>query len=310
MSLTNSIYRSILLGLAGNSAAEAFALRFGMRLGASRFVAGTSLDEAVAAVKQLNAKGITVTLDHLGEGIKRIEEADVYRDAYITLLKRIQSEKINGNVSLKPTQMGLALDPVSTLARIRAITEEAHKHSLFVRLDMEDSPYTSATIDIVRQLHQEGLYRVGTVIQAYLYRSAVDVKRLTDDNINLRLVKGAYKESPEMAFGKRGDVNASYKRLIKMRLESGVYTAIATHDDSMINWARNYAERKKIPRSSYEFQMLYGIREPLQEALAREGYTVRCYVPYGERWYPYFVRRLAERPANAIFIARNMWRRS
>ena len=175
---------------------------------------------------------------------------------------------------------------------------------------MEDSPYTTSTIEFVRQLHKEGITRVGTVIQAYLYRSAADVKRLTDDKVNLRLVKGAYKERPGLAFGKRTDVEANLKRLIKMRLDSGVYTAIATHDDTIINWTRNYAERKNIPRYNYEFQMLYGIRGPLQESLAREGYTVRCYVPYGERWYPYFVRRLAERPANAIFIARNMWKRN
>ncbi|AJY77892.1 proline dehydrogenase [Paenibacillus beijingensis] len=303
------MYRSLLLGLAGNSAAEALALRYGMRLGASRFVAGTTLGEALAAVKALNGKGIAVTLDHLGEGIRHLDEADGYMGAYLSLLQAMNREAVNGNVSLKPTQMGLALDPVSALDRIRAIVREAELHSLFVRLDMENSPYTTATIELVRQLHREGFSRVGTVIQAYLYRSAVDVKRLTVERINLRLVKGAYKESSSIAFAKRDDVDSNFKRLIKIRLDSGVYTGIATHDETIIDWTRSYAHRRSIPRSAYEFQMLYGIRTPLQESLAREGYTVRCYVPYGERWYPYFVRRLAERPANAAFVLRNMGRR-
>lgn len=309
MGLGNGLYRSLLLGLAGNRAAESLALRFGMRLGASRFVAGTTLCEALEAARTLNGKGIAVTLDHLGEGIRDLAEADGYRDAYLTLLQAIGREGVRGNVSLKPTQMGLALDPASALVRIRDIVREAQRLSLFVRLDMENSPYTTATIEIVRQLRREGLTCTGTVIQAYLYRSAADVKRLTDEGINLRLVKGAYKESSSIAFAARADVDSNFRRLIKIRLDSGVYTAIATHDEAIIDWTRSYAERRRIPRTAFEFQMLYGIRTQLQESLAGKGYTVRCYVPYGVQWYPYFVRRLAERPANAAFVLRNIGKR-
>ncbi|ASS65758.1 MULTISPECIES: proline dehydrogenase family protein [unclassified Paenibacillus] len=310
MGLGNKIYRSVLLGLAGNGAVEAAAHKVGMKLGASRFVAGTTLDEAVAAACRLRDKGIQVSMDHLGEGIKTLEEADAYRDAYILLLQRLHLEGLSGNVSLKPTQMGLALDEASCRERITAIAREAKSRGAFVRLDMEDSPYTGRTIELVRRLHKEGLTNTGTVIQAYLYRSAEDVRKLSNARINLRLVKGAYKESRAIAFAKPDTVAASFKRLIRMRLDSGVYTAVATHDDEIIRWTKAYAARRGVSRGAFEFQMLYGMRMSMQEQLAAEGYTVRCYVPYGERWYPYFVRRLAERPENVGFVLRNLFKRS
>lgn len=300
------LFRSMLLGLAGNRLAESLSNRYGMKLGAGRFVAGETLEEALEKIKALNAKGIAVTVDHLGESVRDPAEADNYRNEYLRLVDAIAREGVTGNVSLKPTQMGLSLDRGACLERIRAIAEAASRHGMFVRLDMENSPYTAATIDLVRALRREGLPNVGTVIQAYLYRSGKDVVELTAEGVNLRLVKGAYKEPPRIAFPNRRDVDANFRQLIGTRLDSGVYTAVATHDTDIIDWTKWYAKRKRIPRDRFEFQMLYGIRTPLQEELAREGYTVRSYVPYGRMWYPYFVRRLAERPANVGFIVRNL----
>lgn len=300
------LFRSMLLGLAGNRLAESLSNRYGMKLGAGRFVAGETLEEALEKIKALNAKGIAVTVDHLGESVRDPAEADNYRNEYLRLVDAIAREGVTGNVSLKPTQMGLSLDRDACLERIRAIAEAASRYGMFVRLDMENSPYTAATIDLVRALRREGLPNVGTVIQAYLYRSGKDVVELTAEGVNLRLVKGAYKEPPRIAFPNRRDVDANFRQLIGTRLDSGVYTAVATHDTDIIDWTKWYAKRKRIPRDRFEFQMLYGIRTPLQEELAREGYIVRSYVPYGRMWYPYFVRRLAERPANVGFIVRNL----
>ncbi|MBP1156171.1 MULTISPECIES: proline dehydrogenase family protein [unclassified Paenibacillus] len=307
MDIGTKLFRSTLLALAGNRAVEATAHRYGMKLGASRFVAGETADEALLQIRRLNDRGIAATLDVLGESIRDLSEADRFKREYIMLLERIHTEDLDSNVSLKPTQMGLALDPPTCLSHIRDIVRKAQKLGSFVRIDMENSPYTDDTIAMIRCLHAEGLTQVGTVIQAYLYRSREDVRRLTKANVNLRLVKGAYQEPKPLAYQNMNDVNANMKQLIRVRLDSGVYTAVATHDEQLIAWTKAYAKRNGVRADRYEFQMLYGVRMPLQEQLAREGHKVRCYVPYGRMWYPYFVRRLAERPANLWFVLKN-WR--
>lgn len=309
MDLGTRLFRSALLAIAGNKAAEAFALRYGMRLGANKFVAGETLEEVLEQIRLLNEKGVVATLDHLGEGITRLEEAEAFREEYLRLLDGIHESGVDSNVSLKPTQMGLALDRDACYNNIRAIVARAKDLNNFVRIDMEDSPYTDATIDIMRQLHQEGLTNVGTVIQAYLYRTEEDIRRLTDEGFNLRLVKGAYKEPKAIAYPELSDVDENFKRIIEARLLSGAYTGVATHDDKIIEFTKELVKRKQIPLDQFEFQMLYGVRMQLQEDLAKEGYKVRCYVPYGKMWYPYFVRRLAERPANLMFVVKNMIRK-
>lgn len=303
------IFRSLLLSLAGNKLAEKLAARYGLKLGANRFIAGITFEEALVRVRELNAQGIGVTLDHLGEGIRLAAEAAVYRDEYIRLMEDIRVANVQATISLKPTQMGLKLDAERCYANIRGIVAASRSQDKFVTLDMEDTTCTDATIGLVRRLRAEGLSNAGTVIQAYLYRSEEDVKQLTREGVELRLVKGAYKEPRTLAYPKLADVDANFLRLIKLRLDSGVYTAIATHDERIIDWTKRYAKDGGIPLGRFEFQMLYGVRTQLQQRLADEGYTVRCYVPYGRMWYPYFVRRLAERPANVMFIVKNRFRR-
>ena len=278
-----------------------------MRLGASRFVAGETLDAAMAAVADLNSRGISATLDHLGESVTEAAEARAAADSYLDLLDAIQRSGVDANVSLKLTAMGLAIDPALAEANLRRILARAQAAGNFVRIDMEDSPYTQITIDLTEKFFAE-FGNVGTVIQSYLYRSEADTADLTARGISLRLVKGAYKEPAAVAYPKKADVDAALRRLIELRLLSGVYTAVATHDEAMIAFTKEFAARHQVGRDRFEFQMLYGIRSGLQQQLAREGYKVRCYVPYGGQWYPYFVRRLAERPANVLFILRSMLR--
>lgn len=303
----NSVARRALLGVAGNRTVAHLATRYGMRLGASRFVAGETLDSAMAAVADLNSRGISATLDHLGESVTEAAEARAAADSYLDLLDAIQRSGVDANVSLKLTAMGLAIDPALAEANLRRILARAQAAGNFVRIDMEDSPYTQITIDLTEKFFAE-FGNVGTVIQSYLYRSEADTADLTARGISLRLVKGAYKEPAAVAYPKKADVDAALRRLIELRLLSGVYTAVATHDEAMIAFTKEFAARHQVGRDRFEFQMLYGIRFGLQQQLAREGYKVRCYVPYGGQWYPYFVRRLAERPANVLFILRSMLR--
>ncbi len=303
------LFRSILLALAGNRAVESMALKYGLKLGASKFVAGESLEEALEQVRVLNNKGIVATLDHLGEGIRHLSEAASFQKEYLRLLDHIRTTGLYANVSLKPTQMGVSIDPEAGYSHIHGIVAHAKSLGNFVRIDMENSPYTDATIQIMRRIHAEGLMNVGTVIQAYLYRSEEDIRQLTAEGANLRIVKGAYKEPRTIAYPQLRDVDENFKRIIAYRLRSGVYTGVATHDENIIKWVKSFVSEERIPHSTFEFQMLYGVRMPLQEQLAREGYKVRCYIPYGQKWYPYFVRRLAERPANVWFIVKNMVKR-
>ncbi|GIO99774.1 proline dehydrogenase [Paenibacillus lautus] len=304
---STELYRKVLLSVSGNKLVENLALRYGRKL-AAKFIAGNSLEEALDEIERLNEKGIIVTLDHLGEGITQLSEAAGYREEYIRLIYGIAMRKVNSNVSLKPTQMGLALDPEACYSNIRDIVIQAEQDDNFVRIDMEDSPFTQATIDIVLRLHGEGLTNVGTVIQAYLLRSREDVKRLIEAGVNLRLVKGAYKEPASVAYQQMSEVIDNFKALIQMHLDQGVYTAIASHDDRIIDWVKGYALKNGIPNDAYEFQMLYGLRMNDQAQLAKEGYRIRCYMPYGSMWYPYYTRRLAEKPANLWMVVKNMFK--
>ncbi|CAM3100461.1 proline dehydrogenase family protein [Paenibacillus lupini] len=300
------LYRRTLLTISNNKLVEHLSIRYGRKL-ASKFIAGDTLEEAMDRTEELNGQGIMVTLDHLGEGIKDLSEAAGYREEYLKIIREIAKRKVNANVSLKPTQFGLALDPEQCYANIRAVVSEAKYSRIFVRLDMEDTPYTQATIDIIRKLHEGWLMNAGTVIQAYLFRSEEDVKALSKEKVNLRLVKGAYKEPAEVAYQNAGQVLDNFKKLIELRLKNGIYTAVASHDDKIINWTKDYAAKNNIQKDTFEFQMLYGLRMSKQAELAQEGYRVRCYVPYGAMWYPYYTRRLAEKPANLMMVLKNMF---
>ena len=273
----------------------------------ARFVAGDNLRDALATCQRINAEGIAVTLDHLGENVTSLEEAAASRDAYLRALNEIASLKIDGNVSLKLTQFGMDLSLAECAANVEALVGQAATLGNFVRVDMESSEYTQRTLDLVSDLH--GRYgSVGVVAQAYLFRSQADVENLCERKIRVRLCKGAYLEPPEVAFSRKADVDRSYVELMKTLLDRGTYPAIATHDERMIAEAKAHVAARKIPREAFEFQMLYGIRRDLQRRLVAEGYRLRLYVPFGRAWYPYYMRRLAERPANVLFILRNLWR--
>jgi proline dehydrogenase len=274
---------------------------------ASRFVAGETLPEALTVAQRLNSEGITVTLDHLGESVTTIEEARQARDVYLQALSAIDEAGIEGNVSLKLTQFGLDLDPVECHRNVEQLVHRAAELQNFVRVDMESSPYTQQTLDLVIGIFERH-GAAGAVIQAYLFRSRADIEKLCERGIRVRLCKGAYLEPPEVAFSSKADVDRNFVELMKVLLDRGTYPAIATHDEKMIAETRAYAEARKISRQNFEFQMLYGIRRDLQQKLVRDGYRVRLYVPFGRAWYPYYMRRLAERPANLWFVLRNLFR--
>jgi proline dehydrogenase len=273
----------------------------------SRFVAGSNLDQALAVCRELNSEAIGVTLDVLGESVSSLSEAAGARDAYLRTLSTIHEKRIQGNVSLKLSQFGIDLSADVCRANVGQLVERAAALDGFVRVDMESSQYTDRTLDLVCDLHAK-YHAVGTVIQAYLYRSKKDIEMLNGRGIRVRLCKGAYLEAAGVAFPQKAQVDANYIELMRLLLDKGVYPAIATHDEKMIAATKTYAASRNISRDAFEFQMLYGIRRDLQRQLAKEGYHVRVYVPFGEAWYPYYMRRLAERPANMLFILRNMFK--
>ncbi len=276
---------------------------------ASRFVAGETLDAAVAVVRDLNGRGITVSLDLLGESVTSAEESRAATVTVTGILDRIAAERLQGNVSVKLTQMGLDLDPGLCAENMRRILSRARELGNFVRIDMESSAHTAGTLELFeRELFPAFRDNVGIVIQSYLRRSAGDVARLIGLGARVRLCKGAYKEPASVAFPLKGDVDRSYAELMAQLLERGNYPALATHDPALIGRARAFAQAKGIGAERFEFQMLYGVRRDLQEELKRAGYNVRVYVPFGTHWYPYFMRRLAERPANIAFILGNVVR--
>jgi proline dehydrogenase len=304
--------RSLFIGLSENQSLRHFAENspVGLRF-SSRFVAGTQLPDVIRATEAVNASGASVSIDNLGENVTNAHEANESAELYHRMLAEIASRKLNANISLKLTHMGLDVDPALAFRLVTQLVNHAVDINNFVRVDMEGTPYTQKTIDFVRGLHREPGHdkMVGTVIQSYLYRSEDDVKMLLADGIRIRLCKGAYNEPPNLAFPKKADVDANYVKLAKMLLKSGVYHGLATHDEQIIATMKHFATTEKIPPTEYEFQMLYGVRRDLQEQLVREGYGLRVYIPFGTEWYPYFMRRLAERPANVFFIAKNMLRR-
>lgn len=272
-----------------------------------RFVAGEDLQDAVEAIRQLNRKNISSSFDHLGESITSEAETRNEVNEYVRVLDSIEENKLNSNVSVKLTQLGLDVGQDVCYANTRKIVEAALRYNNFVRIDMEDSTKTDGTLEVFRRLRSE-FDNVGIVVQAYLYRTEKDVEELLKIGAKIRLCKGAYKEPPSVAFASKNDVDANFVKLTRLLLTSGMYHAIATHDERMITAARDFAGEKSISLDNFEFQMLYGIRRDLQEKLEQQGYRMRVYVPYGRYWYPYFMRRLAERPANVWFVLRNVLR--
>lgn len=306
--------RAALITLSESRALRALAEKsaLGQRL-SGRFVAGTQIEDALRAASSLNQAGLSVSVDNLGENVSTAEESHRSAQLYDELLSEISNRRLNANVSLKLTHMGIDVDPriardhvAGLVARARSMTPKN-----FVRVDMEGSAYTQRTLDLVRELHQmtgnQGC--VGAVIQSYMRRSEADVAQLVAEGIRIRLCKGAYKEPPEIAYQEKSEVDANYIKLMKVLLKSGTYHGLATHDEKIIREAKVFSTRERIPRDAFEFQMLYGIRRDLQRSLVRDGWRVRVYVPFGTEWYPYLMRRLAERPANLFFVARNLFRR-
>ena len=283
--------------------------RHGMRFGASRFVAGETIDQAVVVLRGLNERGLKVNTTLLGEGVGDETETRVVVDSYKVILDRIAAERLDVNVALKLTHLGLTFDEELARANIGELVAYAGRLGNFVRLDMEESSLVDATLRVFRGLREDGHENVGTVLQSYLYRSPADLESLLGLAPNLRFVKGAYLEPPDVAYPEKRDVDAAYARLIERSLSAGGFTAIATHDEALVAHAISYAENNGIPRTRFQFQMLYGVRGKLQLDLVRQGFNVLVATPYGPDWYRYLMRRLAERPANVLFIARNLVRR-
>jgi len=273
-----------------------------------RFVAGETLADALTVGRRIRSEGISLTLDHLGENVTSLAEAEASRDAYLRALTELRGAGLEPNVSVKLTQFGMDLSEDACRANVAQVVRKAAELGGFVRVDMESSAYTDRTLRLVHELHAESA-AVGTVIQAYLYRSEADVKDLCARRIRVRLCKGAYLEPHSVAFPHKGDVDRNYTHLMQILLTDGVYPAIATHDPRMIDATREYATRHGFAHDRFEFQMLYGIRRDLQRELVAHGYRLRLYVPFGKAWYPYFMRRLAERPANLFFLLRNLLRK-
>jgi proline dehydrogenase len=303
MSFPASLGRTILLGASRNAWLNRQAARFGMRLGGSRFVAGERLEQFVPIARGLNADGFTLAAAILGEGVTSEAETRVVVADYRTLLTAIAGEKLKATVALKLTHLGLAIDEVLAGANLRELVEFASALGLFIRIDMEESWYVEPTLRIYRDLRNAGLTNVGVVLQAYLYRTLGDLDDLLPLQPNLRLVKGAYLENPEVAYPRKADVDLAYTRLIERALRGGGFCAIATHDEKAIRHSLAFASANALRSGErFEFQMLYGVRPRLQRQLLAEGYPVRIAAPYGRTWFPYFMRRLAERPANVAFV--------
>jgi proline dehydrogenase len=308
------VLRSFFIGLSTNKSFRTFSeqSRMGRRV-SRRFVAGTTVEEAVAAAEQLNREGIDVTLDSLGESVMQVSQAEESAAIYHRLLDEIAARGLRANVSVKLTQMGMDIGghgagPQLAEEIVGRMVEHAAGIGSFVRIDMEGSDYTEATIAMTERLHGRWPGAVGTVLQAYLFRTEADAERLLAQGIRIRLCKGAYKEPPEIAFAAKSDVDANYVKLMKRLATSSVFCGIATHDEAIVEQMKRFAVEQQLSSSEFEFQMLYGVRRDLQRKLVAAGFGVRVYVPFGMEWYPYFMRRLAERPANVLFLAKNFFR--
>ena len=305
--------RTFFVHLSESPSLRSFAERSSLgRRVSSRFVAGTEIADAVRATQAINRAGMSVSIDNLGENVTNPDEARHSAQFYRQILDAIVANHLDANISLKLTHMGLDVDEKLARDIVSGLVTKAASLNPpgFVRVDMEGSPYTQRTLDFVHELHRMpgNTNSVGAVIQAYLKRSETDVEQLLAEGIRIRLCKGAYKEPPEIAFAAKSDVDANYVKLTNILLKSGIYHGLATHDENMIRQAEAFATSEKISPDSFEFQMLYGIRRDLQQSLVRKGWRVRIYIPFGTEWYPYFMRRLGERPANVLFIARNLLR--
>jgi proline dehydrogenase len=302
--------RSALIYLSRHEGLKDFAARFSLfKKLTTRFIAGENIEEAVAAIREINVRGCSASFDHLNESVDSIAETEAEVREYLNVLARIDETGIDSNVSIKLSQFGLVIDPELAYRNARRVVEDATRRGNFVRVDMEGSSVTQATIDVFKRLRGEfGLNDVGIVLQSYLYRTMDDARDLLKIPARIRICKGAYNEPPEVAYPNKKDVDDNYVRVMQLLLSSGVYHGIATHDPKMIDATIDFAQREGVSKDAFEFQMLYGIRRDLQEQLARDGYGMRVYVPYGKHWYPYFMRRLAERPANVWFVMKNLFK--
>jgi proline dehydrogenase len=303
------VSKAFFQALAASQELKQLASRFGMRRPnsfARRFIAGETVDEAIAAVRQLESAGLMQTLDMLGESVATMAEADTATRAYLALIDQIVAAGIGRNISLKLTQLGLTVDRATCVDNLRRILDSAAAHDMFARVDMESSAFTQVTLEIFETMWQQGYRNVGIVLQSYLPRSLTDALRMIELGARVRLVKGAYNEPREMAYQNKADVDAGFLEIMKRLLVDGNYQAIATHDPDMIGAVREFASARDIPPERYEFQMLYGIRRDLQARLHAEGHRMRIYVPFGREWFPYFMRRLGERPANIAFVIRGI----
>jgi proline dehydrogenase len=307
------VLRALFISLSESRTLRGIAERsaIGQRM-SGRFVAGTQVEDVVRATRAVNQLGPTVSIDNLGENVTNADEARSSAELYHQLLDEIAARHLNANISLKLIHMGLDVDEKLARDQVTGLVAKAAAMTPpnFVRVDMEGSPYTQRTLDFVHELHRmpgnQGC--VGAVIQSYMRRSESDVEKLLSEKIRIRLCKGAYKEPEDIAFQKKSEVDQSYVRLMKTLMKSGVYHGLATHDENIIKEAKAFATRENIARDAFEFQMLYGIRRDLQQSLVKDGWKMRVYIPFGTEWYPYLMRRLAERPANVIFIAKNLLR--
>jgi proline dehydrogenase len=305
----NGALRNAILASSGSARARRLADRYGLRLGASRFVAGEDLDACVSVLRGLNERGLYANTTLLGEDVEVEAEARAVADEYLTILTRLRDESLRANIALKLTHLGLDIDEELAFENVQRVVEHAAGLGNFIRIDMEYSALVDPTLRLYRRLREAGLDNVGTVLQSYLYRTPDDLEKLLPLAPNLRFVKGAYLEPESVAYARKAEVDRAYLRLIERSLRGGGYTAIATHDDRMIDHALDFAEREGIGRDRFELQMLYGVRPQLQLDLAGRGYKVLVATPFGPEWFPFFTRRLAERPANLLFVARNLVRR-
>ncbi|KKI93385.1 proline dehydrogenase [Bacillus sp. SA1-12] len=302
------LLRNSFMFLSKNRMITKLAKKYGLKFGAARFVAGENIDSAIKVIKDLNQKGLDVTLDYLGEFIEDEQEANEMADHCIEAIETIAKQQLKSQLSLKLTSMGLDISDEVVLKNMRRILTAAKHHEVFVTIDMEDYSRCEKSLILFKQLKQE-FNNVGTVLQAYLYRTGKDIEELKKFQPNLRLVKGAYKESSKVAFPEKKAVDKNFKQIIKAHILNGNFTAIATHDDAIIDYTKRLVKMHKIPNKQYEFQMLYGIRPEKQLELVKEGYSMRVYVPYGTDWYGYFMRRLAERPANVAFVLKGIFKK-
>jgi proline dehydrogenase len=307
--MIDRVLRAAILTAADSSAVRRLVRRYGMQLGAARFVAGETLDECVAVLGRLAGQGLRSNTTLLGEGVRDPDEATAVAEEYVGIVERLARESLPTNVALKLTHLGLELDEDLAFGNVARVVDAAAQNGSFVRIDMEQSAFVDATLRTYRRLRESGRDNVGTVLQSYLYRSEEDLRSLLELQPNLRIVKGAYLEPPELAYPRKADVDAAYVRMVVTAMRGGAYAAVATHDDRILEGAIAFAARNGVDRDRFELQLLYGVRPQLQLALVRRGFTVRVATPFGPEWYPYLMRRLAERPANLLFFARSLIRR-